>query len=74
VCPQIIADKREKKCDGPLALSGRTGLTQRREDGAGKNRACRRGVWSCSFSSHENAFGQGENCEVGESKNRREMP
>ena len=24
------------------------------------NRACRRGVWSYSFSSHENAFGQGE--------------
>jgi hypothetical protein len=25
------------------------------------NHACRRGVWSYSFSSHENAFGQGEN-------------
>jgi hypothetical protein len=35
-----------------------------RDDGDGKNRACRRGVWSYSFSSHENAFGQGENCEV----------
>jgi hypothetical protein len=29
-----------------------------------KNRACRRGVWSYSFRSHENAFGQGENCGV----------
>jgi hypothetical protein len=26
-----------------------------------ENRACSRGVWSYSFSSHENAFGQGEN-------------
>jgi hypothetical protein len=26
-----------------------------------ENRACRRGVWICSFSRHENALGQGEN-------------
>jgi hypothetical protein len=33
-----------------------------------QNPACRRGVWSYSFSSHENAFGQGENrrtCRLG---------
>jgi hypothetical protein len=29
-----------------------------------KNRACRRGVWSYSFSRHKNAFGQGENVEL----------
>jgi len=41
--------------------TARSSLGLRQPSGALKNRACRRGGRSYSSSSHENAFGQGEN-------------